>query len=140
MYKKILLTTDGSEGAETAINHAKKLAQKFDAKLHVLYVIDVRDSTHDMSDVLSGKFKELGEKTTEEIKGRLEDSGVDAEAHVERGVPHRTILEFSEEKGIDMVVMSTHGRTGLDRILIGSVTEKVVRNSEVPVLTVGRES
>lgn len=62
-----------------------------------------------------------------------------AEAYIEYGIPHEQILDFTEQNNIDLIIMSTHGRTGLDRLLIGSVTEKIVRNSKVPVLTVGRD-
>ncbi|EHK02150.1 UspA domain protein [Candidatus Haloredivivus sp. G17] len=54
------------------------------------------------------------------------------------GIPHREINTYTEENSVDLIIMGTHGRTGLDRVLVGSNTEKIVRTSEVPVMTVGR--
>jgi nucleotide-binding universal stress UspA family protein len=69
---------------------------------------------------------------------QAEEAGVDAvEASVAQGTPHQAILEYVDYHDIDLVVMGTHGRTGLDRYLMGSVTENVVRLSDAPVLTVG---
>lgn len=139
MYDEILLTTDGSEGAERAVEHAAEIGESFDAKVHVLYVVDVRkESPHEIDEVLSGKFEDIGKKSTEDIEKTLEGRDLDSEAHVEKGVPHKAIIDFADKNDIDVIVMSSHGRTGIDRLLIGSVTEKVVRKFEKPVLTVGR--
>jgi nucleotide-binding universal stress UspA family protein len=68
---------------------------------------------------------------------QAEAAGVDTiEGVVAQGAPHRAILDYVDEQDIDLIVMGTHGRTGLDRYLLGSVTEKVVRLSDAPVLTV----
>ncbi len=140
MYERILVPTDGSEGAEKAIEHALDLAEKYDAEIHAYYVVDVRaESTTDLWSNLVGEFEEVGEKATESIEERAEDRGIKAVTEVEHGIPHREIVSYSGENNIDLIVMGTHGRTGLDRMLLGSVTEKVVRNADVPVLTVGRE-
>ncbi len=140
MYDRILVPTDGSKGAETAVDHALSLAEKYDAEIHVYYVVDVRaENTTDLWSNLVGEFEEIGENSTGEIKERAEKRGIEAVTEVEHGIPHREINAYAEENDIDMIVMGTHGRTGLDRMLLGSVTEKVVRNSNVPVLTVGRE-
>ncbi|MFB6159184.1 MAG: universal stress protein [Candidatus Nanohalobium sp.] len=140
MYDKILVPTDGSEGAEVAVEHAIDLAKKYDAELHAVYVVDVRaGSAADMWANLLSEFEEIGEEATEGIKTRAREAGVKAVAEVVRGIPHREINDYAGENSVDLIVMGTHGRSGLDRILLGSVTEKVVRTSEIPVLTVGRE-
>lgn len=140
MYDKILLPTDGSEGAETAFKHARELAGKYDADLHVLYVADVRiESVSDFVSNLSGALEKAGREATEELAEKAAEKGVNAITTVRNGIPHSEINGYVEEKGIDMVVMGTHGRTGIDRMLLGSTTEKVVRTSDVPVLTVGRD-
>lgn len=140
MYNRILLPTDGSEGAEAAVEHVKDLAKKYGAEVHILYVADIRvESTSDVWFNMIGEMEEMGENATEEIAEEMKESGIDVVTEVVRGIPHKEIKLYSEEKDTDLIVMGTHGRTGLDRILLGSVTEKVVRTSEVPVLTVGRD-
>jgi nucleotide-binding universal stress UspA family protein len=139
MYDRILLPTDGSEGAEKAVEHALSLAEKYDAEILFLNVVDVRaQNTMDMwADVL-GHMEESGKELTRDMVDRADENGVEADAEVVRGVPSREIVSRTEDD-VDLVVMGTHGRTGLDRILVGSVAEKVVRTSEVPVMTVGRK-
>lgn len=140
MYDKILVPTDGSEGAEVALDHAIDIAEKYGAEIHALYVVDLRaDSTSDLVSNLLGQFEEIGEKATASMKEDIESAGLEARSEVVRGIPHKEINSYVNENGIDLVVIGTHGRTGLDRVLLGSVTEKVVRTSKVPVMTVGRE-
>ncbi len=140
MYEKILIPTDGSKGAEVAVEHALEIADRFDAEVHTLYVVDVR--VNRVSDIFSdmlGEFEEVGENATAAIEERIEEADLDAVTEVVRGIPSRSIREYAEENSIDLIVMGTHGNTGLDRLLLGSTTEKVLRTSEVPVMTVRRE-
>lgn len=139
MYNKILVPTDGSEGAEISVEHAIEIADKFDAEVHVLYVVDIRAKTAgDVWANMIGRFHDIGEEATDEIGGMVEERGLNSVKQVLEGVPHQEINNYAEENDIDMIVMGTHGRTGLDRVLLGSTTEKVVRTSEVPVMTVAR--
>lgn len=138
-YDKVLVPTDGSEGAEVAVDHAREIADKFDAEIHVIYVVDVRASTAgEIWQNMIGEFHKIGEKATSEIAETLTEQGLDTVAEVTEGIPHVEIRDYTNQEDIDLVVMGTHGRTGLDRVLVGSTAEKVVRTSEVPVLTVGR--
>lgn len=139
MYNKILVPTDGSEGSEVALEHAKSLAKNYDSEVHLIYVADVRtQNTGDIMANFMGELEKIGEKAVSSMHEELEE--VDSVVkEVIKGIPHREIIDYANEKDIDLIVMGTHGRTGLDRILLGSVTEKVVRTSEVPVMTVGRE-
>lgn len=140
MYNKILLPTDGSEGAEAALEHALDLAEKYEAELHIVYVADIRvDSTTDMWANMLGQLEEIGEEATSTIAKRVEKTGVEVVTEVIRGIPHEEINSYVDENDIDLITMGTHGRTGIDRLLLGSVTEKVIRTSKKPVLTVGRE-
>jgi nucleotide-binding universal stress UspA family protein len=138
MYNRILLPTDGSEGAKRAVEHALELAEKFDAELHVLNVVDVRSkSTADMWTDVLGELEDAGKEIAEEIVEEADERGIDAKPEVIKGVPSREIVSHAEEDDVDLIVMGTHGRTGLDRVLVGSVAEKVVRTANVPVMTVG---
>ena len=142
-YEKILLTTDGSERSEAAIDQAVELTRKFDAKLHILYVVDIGvDSSYEsVADLMSQlesveNFEEIGKRAIESIQEQVEEKGLTPEIAIKRGVPHKKILGYANEEDLDLIIMSTHGRSGLDRMLLGSVTEKVIRSSKIPVLTV----
>jgi len=137
MYEDILVPTDGSAGASAALAEAIELAGEFDATVHSLYVVDLASVGTEVGTVdLVESFEQMGENTTEAAATRVRDAGVEATKEVATGSPHREILEYADDNGIDLIVMGTHGRTGLERYLLGSVTEKVVRTAEVPVLTV----
>ncbi len=140
MYDDVLLPTDGSDGTAAAAEHAASIAQNYDATVHVLAVADSRNRFESPSGGVAAEAWEESERerasqAASETAARLPDE-VPVEAVVESGVPKSTILEYVEEADADVVVMGTHGRTGLDHYLIGSVTEKVVRASPVPVMTV----
>lgn len=140
MYERVLLPTDGSDAADVATEHAIGLARQFDIPLHALYVVDVRaaqatdayagPSVDPTIDALEG----AGEEAVERVRERAEGDGVDVTTAVVDGTPASAIVEAAT--GGDVIVMGTHGRTGLDRYLIGSTTEKVVRTADVPVVTV----
>jgi nucleotide-binding universal stress UspA family protein len=140
MYDNILLPTDGSDGIEAVVMHAETLAEQFDSTLHVLSVSDTRNRFETPSSGLSTEAwteaeRERAEEATEVTVESLSDA-VTIETAIVAGVPRAAILEYIDDNGIDLVVMGTHGRSGIDRYLIGSVTEKVVRHSPVPVVTV----
>lgn len=136
-YDRILFPTDGSEkGIRAPLNHALVQAQKFDAVIHVIYVSDkvVGDSS-----VYMGQ-KSPGDKAAiNRVKREAEKYGVRTESDVVQGDPVDEIVGYAENRAMDMIVMGTHGRTGISRVLEGSVTEKVVRNSRKPVLAVERD-
>lgn len=75
-------------------------------------------------------------RAVDHVEDEATTTGLDVVTSVEYGIPHEVILEYCTDEGIDMVVMGTKGRTGLDRVLVGSVTERVVRMADVPVVTV----
>jgi len=133
MFDDILLPTDGSECAQAAVGYAADLATRYDARVHALCVADSRtleNAPH--HDQIREERAEVAERTCNDVSV----SGVPVEHAVRTDVPHRAILDYATEQDVDLVVMGTHGRTGVERYLLGSVTEKVVRLSEVPVLTV----
>ena len=141
MYDTILVPTDGSAGAEAAARHALNLASLFDSEVRFLSVVDKRSYSGDLAGVdslVADQREALVEGATNNLRP-LEDlateTAVPFESSIEHGVPHESILEYADEHDVDMVAMGTHGRTGLQRVLIGSVTERVVRTSDIPVLT-----
>jgi nucleotide-binding universal stress UspA family protein len=140
MYEDILVPTDGSEGTDKAAEHALDIAEKYDATAHVVYVVNTSAYSTLPADSnwesITAALEDEGKEATGEIVERMHDADVDAVPSVEEGIPHKTILEYADNNDIDLIVMGTHGKSGLDRLLLGSVTEKVVRASETPVLTV----
>lgn len=138
MYDRILVPTDGSPGTSRVLTHAVGLAERFGATLHGLYVLDARNrGLEGGMDALRESLRSEGEHATERVRARAEDAGVDVTTALREGTPHEEILEYAEAEGIEAIVMGTHGRSGVGRVLLGSVTERVVRLSPVPVLTVG---
>jgi nucleotide-binding universal stress UspA family protein len=137
MYDNILLPFDGSEGAAEVLHHASEIAHWADATIEVLYVADTaRDSVTVVEGHTVDALVQRGEDVVEEAAKTLETLGVSHETDVVQGNPPETIVDYAERYDQDLVVMPTHGREGLSRYLIGSVSEKVVRLSSVPVLTV----
>lgn len=140
LYDRILLPTDGSAGVERAIGHAVDLATAHGATLHAVYVINsagftglpMESSWEGIDEMLRGDA-EAALATVHDIATAHD---VPVETHVLEGSPQREIVRYAEEEGCDLVVMGTHGRGGIDRLLLGSVAEKVVRASNVPVMTV----
>ena len=137
MYQHILVPTDGSEAVESAIRQAIDLARDLDAHIHALYVVDTATATavpetqwSTMEDVIA----DAGRRALEAVASEAEAAGVPVTTAIRHGSPHEQILAATEAEDIDLVVMGTHGRSGLDRVLLGSVTEKVIRRSNVPVL------
>ena len=137
MYDRILFPTDGSDGASVVLDHALDLAATHGATVHLLYVADttLTSSTRiqgQVVDALEGK----GERIVEEAKDRAERRDLPVVTDVIQGEPYGTIVGYADAHDVDLVVMPTHGRQGLKRYLLGSTTERVVRRSNVPVLTV----
>ncbi|MFC7073167.1 universal stress protein [Halovenus rubra] len=137
MYENILLPFDGSDGSTEILHHASEVAHWSDATIHVLYVADTaRDSVTVVENDTIDVLVEKGYDIVEEAAKTLDTVGLSYETDVVQGNPAPTIVDYAERYDQDLVVMPTHGRTGLPRHLLGSVSEKVVRLSSVPVLTV----
>lgn len=145
MFNRILIPTDGSDAVRPAVEMALDLAKTHDATLHVLFNVDQPTSISGTAEGFSGldnlldTLEEEGHQITEAIEEQAKDRGIETEIAVRRGNPHDDILTYANEHDVELIVMGTHGRTGVKRALLGSVTEDVVRHSEIPVLTVHQE-
>lgn len=137
MYDTILVPTDGSSGSERAIVHAVELASTYGATLHALYVVDDAQIPVAGAETLDDELAAAGKAAIDAVRERATDTDVAFVSALRRGDPTQEILAYRDEIGADLVVMGTHGRTGLERHLLGSVTERVVRAAPVPVVTVG---
>lgn len=138
MYDDILFPTDGSPGADAALDHAIEHALSHEATLHILYVVEENIPVLEASgSAVLDELEEEGESIIEDARKRAIDAGVESvQATVGGGSPHRVINEYADDHNIGLIVMGTHGRQGIDRVLLGSVAERVVRTSDCPVLTV----
>jgi nucleotide-binding universal stress UspA family protein len=142
MYDDILVPTDGSPASDAAIDHAIDIADRYGARLHALYVVDgsAYSTLEAGSEVVIDALESEGEQATDRVADAAAAAGVETTTTVTSGTAYRAIREYADEQAIDMIVMGTHGRKGLDRYLLGSVTERVVRTADVPVLTVRQPS
>ncbi|MBT5877386.1 MAG: universal stress protein [Candidatus Latescibacteria bacterium] len=137
--KKILFPTDFSSFAEHALPYAVALAEEFDAALYMLYVEEVLpyipgDPERRFPDAQLAE--EAIHAQMEESISQHDAGHVEVKRYVARGYPADEVVEFAKKEEVDVIVMSTHGRTGLKHLLLGSTTEKVVRKSPCPVLSI----
>jgi len=139
-YDDLLISTDGSDVADRAVDHAIAVAEHTGARLHVLNVANVSAMTADpeysMPQQVLSSMEAAGEDAVEAVATRGEDAGLDVVTEVRRGIPAEAIVDYADEAGIDLVAMATSGHTGLSRYLLGSTTEQVIRHCESPVLAV----
>jgi len=142
MFDTILVPTDGSDAAETATATALELAERFDASVHAINVVELGEFPADVESEAAEELTGRGEETLEPIEARATDLGVSAPTRVvETTDPvHQAIIDYAVDHDADLVVMGTHGRTGLNRFVLGSVTERTLRTSPVPVLTVHEDT
>jgi nucleotide-binding universal stress UspA family protein len=137
MFDDVLFPTDGSDGADVAFDHVLDVADGHDATVHVLNVADTtQDSVlrmqGDVVDVLEREGSDLVEEAAERARAR----GLDTVTEVRQGPPDETILEYARTREVDLVTMPVHGEGSIKRFLLGSTTDRVVRGSTIPVLTI----
>ena len=134
MITRILVPTDFSPQADAALGYARGIAREFGSELHLLHVLDnmfLRAMAGDPRDLETAALRQLDERLT------AEDRRLGAIATLEKSdEPAKEIVQYAGEAGIDLIVMGTHGRTGLPHVLLGSVAERVIRRARCPVLTI----
>ena len=141
MYKKILVPLDGSEVAEAVLPHVERLAKDNDAEIVLLRVAVNPAFEFALSDpaIAAKVVSDLEEESKQymsAMEARLKGQGFKVTSDIVEGGVANAILREAEERGVDLIAMSTHGRSGVARWLIGSVADKVVRASPLPVLLV----
>lgn len=139
-YKNIMIATDGSENTSRAVTYGIEVAKLSGATVHALYVVDTSSFSSVPMDAgweaMYQILKKEGEKAVSKVKEIGDSFGVRVEEMLSEGHPSNEIINFANENEIDLIVMGTLGKSGIDRFLLGSVAEKVVRNSSVPVMVV----
>lgn len=148
MYETILVSTDGSEQSEKAVDHAIEIARKFESTLHVLHAIDDRGSGRAAEAVSElsrnsaerqesdQRREQAGGELTDAVVERAREVGLDAESVVVNGDPADVITDYAAEEGMDLVVLGARGRSAVGKFLLGDVAGKVARHSTTPVLLV----
>lgn len=143
-YRNIVIATDGSEDTQRAISYGIEISKLTGAIVYALHVVDTRSTISENWTIDKNLFYDMmrsdGEKILSKIKKIGEDSGIEIKGVLLEGDPSNEIINFAENNKMSLIVMGTLGKTGLDKFLLGSVAEKVVRRSKVPVMVVrGKE-
>ncbi|WP_254523262.1 universal stress protein [Natrinema caseinilyticum] len=143
MYDSILVATDGSETAETAVTHGLELAKRFDAALYGITVVDVR-TAYDTGivdpDEVEQHLREQAADWLADLEAAAADADLAVETTIRTGVPHEEILEYAAETDIDVIVVGARGRSSFRGALLGSTVDRVVRVADRTVLVVGDAS
>ena len=139
-WKNILVATDGSEYGNAAVNEALENAKKYSGALKIMHAINIMADFQEESPFLLPQIIEDITKRVrsnlDALKLRAEKEGVSAETFIIEGEPYRTIVDLAEELKSDVIILGSHGRTGMQRLLMGSVTERVIGHANCAVLVV----
>ncbi|VVB92214.1 Universal stress protein [uncultured archaeon] len=140
LFKKILIATDGSEYTKNSVDYGIDLAKNTGAELHAIYVVDTAAFASIPMDAAWESMYELlrqeGDEATKYVADKAKSLGLEVDRNTIEGHPADEIIKYAEKNSMSVIVMGTLGKSGLDRFLLGSVAEKVVRNSKIPVLVV----
>ena len=155
MYKEILVPLDGSDLSASSLPTARQLAEDLGARIHLLQISSQTEefsvmrgaelgamgsdySQQVLDEVLSAQRDRI-ERYLNEVGDELASAGLNVVKAVEDGQAADKIVDYAEAAGIDLIIMSTHGRGGVRRFLVGSVTDKVIRSTHLPVLVIHPE-
>ncbi len=138
---RILIATDGSKSAERAVALGIKFAQQYGAKVYAVYVISITASEAILIDEAwtteeCVACEKTGHKATSSVEEKAKFAGLEVESTILKGDPADRILDFVDEHNMNMIVVGSLGKSGIERFALGSVSEKVVRHAKVPVLVV----
>ncbi len=138
-FNKILVALDGSDSSEEAMNMAAGIARSFGANVSLLAVTDSRTATSSIDGAAGMSSEQQAASARDylaDVTRRLKESGTDATGETRDGVPADTILEYATEIGADLIAVATHRGSAIARGILGSVTDTVLRTSQIPVLAV----
>lgn len=138
MYDTILLPTEANPGALRAVDLAVDFAERYEASLQILYIAEDSKETlaHIPEEDQRDELPPEGKEAIDTVKSAAQDTNVPVQTEVGIGKPEHSIPRHSNRVSADFIVMGTHGRTGVNRLLVGSVAEEVIRQVDVPVLVV----
>ena len=143
IVQHVLVPIDFSATADRALAYAIALAQQLHARLTLLHVLDLtpvtmEDMTAGMTATLLDDLETDAQHLLQASRERVQRAGLQVESLLVQGTPTQTILDTAGEQGVDLIIMGTHGRTGLAHVFLGSVAEHVVRHGPCPVLVIRR--
>ncbi len=147
MFKKILYPTDFSDVSKIALNYLKQLKGSGAEEILVLHVIDKKDlqfsyfylfDENSADGNVEQKLKADAEQELNEIEGKLKDWGFKVTSSVKLGVPIKEILTAEQKENISIIVIGSHGKSNVEEMLLGSVSENIIRKCKKPVLVVKR--
>jgi len=144
MFDRILYPTDFSDVSMKALNYVKRLKDAGAREVTVLHVIDER--TLVVPDVFSGidfmavenELRKIADEECNKIVEQLRETGLNAKFKIEKGIPFLEILKTAREEDVSLIVIGSHGKSNVEEMLLGSVSEKVIRKAVRPVLVVKR--
>ena len=139
LFEKILFPTDFSDSAEYAGRYAISIARKYSSKIYVAHVVEPFTYAADFGIDYGAQFREMeatAKRMLDDVVASMKRAGLDIEGIMLSGRPSAEIIGYAKREQVDLIVMATHGRTGVERLLLGSETEKVIRKSPCPVMTV----
>lgn len=155
MYSQIVVPLDGSEESDRALPHAEALAQAFGATLHLVQVVSRAEAldlargggdsfaaaeySRDMAEEMINAKIKRAEDHLRSAASRLETQGIKAETAVLEGSASENIVDYADDKNADLIVMCTRGQGGIQRLLLGSTTDRVIRSGNLPVLAIPPE-
>jgi nucleotide-binding universal stress UspA family protein len=155
MYSQIEVPLDGSENSERALPHAQNVGKAFSATLHLVQVVSrseeldlmrdgvgsfaVAEYSRDLAQELINARLSRAENYLKGVASRLETQGISVKTAVLEGSAAENIIDYSQENNADLIVMSTRGQGGIQRLLVGSTTDRVIRSGHVPVLAIPPE-
>lgn len=140
-FGKILFPTDFSDSAENASNYAISMAEKFGSKIFAVHVIEPFTYTSDLGIDMGDQYQVMeatAKRFLEDVVTSIREKNIDVEGILLTGEPFVEIIKFAKQEQVNLIIMATHGRSGIEHILLGSTAEKVVRKSPCPVLTIKR--
>jgi len=145
MFDKILIPTDGTDPANKAARTGVELAAEHGSTVHAMSVVEpmslgrftagAKPASAEQGEAVE-ELRTAAMDAIDSVADMCEEQSIDVVEALEYGKPDEVIINYAEEEGIDAIVMGTHGREGTERLIVGSVAEKVVRRSSVPVVTV----
>ncbi|HAM51978.1 MAG TPA: universal stress protein [Nitrospiraceae bacterium] len=133
-WQRVLVATDGSKFSRAATERAIDFAEAYGGELRVLSVVDVPPEFYGEAPEVVDNLTKKARGYTEDVKKRAEERGIKTENFVREGETYRAIIDLAREQMADTIVLGSHGRTGLRRLLMGSVTEKVIGHAPCPIL------
>ena len=135
-WKNILVPSDGSRYSEAAVDEAINYAKSYGGSLKIVSAVYTNDEFLATAPDVVEKMVKKAMAGIEDVKNRIQQEGVDAETYVREGEPYKIIIDLAEELDADTIIMGSHGRTGLKRIFMGSVTSRVIGYAHCPVMVI----